>query len=174
MAEAPAPTKGGALGAVTRKVGPLPLWAWVGVVVLGYVAYRHFRGGGSTGGGNTAGTPATTDQAYVPGFDAAGASGGGGIGSTATPGVVNNYYYGDQAAQQAAGGGTAATGVGSPTGPGGVMTPGGPGPSGGGPIHGFGPGGPISGGQPSAQRSISYYVPASTQVAHPLNVPVAV
>lgn len=158
MAEAAAPPSGGKspLKMITQKVGPLPVWAYAAVLVLAYFLYRRSHPSGSSTGGTPSGGPATTDQAYVPGFDAAGAGGGGGIGSVGTPGVVNNYYYGDLAAQQANGGGTSATPVG--------QTPG--------PVRasvGIGYSGPGGGGvttpivQP--QRSPSYYVPPSTQVA---------
>jgi hypothetical protein len=31
-----------------RKIGPLPLWAWLGIAaVLGYLLYRHFSSGGT-------------------------------------------------------------------------------------------------------------------------------
>lgn len=48
MADAPAKAKAG----LTRKVGPLPLWAWVaGGLVVGYLLYKHFAGtlGASSG-----------------------------------------------------------------------------------------------------------------------------
>lgn len=91
----------------TRKLGPLPVWAWVGVLVAAYFLYRRLHPStptsSSTGSTGTAPTDQTT---YVPPFDAASMSGGGGIGSTGVPSTVNNYYYGDQAAQQSMGGGT--------------------------------------------------------------------
>jgi len=62
--------EGGIKGAITRQIGPLPAWAWVGVIVGGYFLYRILRGGGSgnttvttsgsggsTGGGSTGGDP---------------------------------------------------------------------------------------------------------------------
>ena len=100
MAEAPA-GRSGPLAMITRKVGPLPLWAYAAVLVLAYYLYRRSHPASSSPSG---GTPATTDQAYVPPFDAPGI--GGGIGATGLPNVTNNYYYGDQAAGQADGGGT--------------------------------------------------------------------
>ena len=118
MAETAAPPErgGGGLAMITRKVGPLPLWAYAALLVVAYVAYKHFKGGGSSG--TTSTTPPQQGDVVanpVPGFDAAGASGGGGIGATSTPSTVNNYYYGDQAAGQAAGGGTATFGPNPPS-----------------------------------------------------------
>jgi hypothetical protein len=84
--QAPPPEHGGGghggLSAVTRKLGPLPVWAWVGVVVAGYLLYRHFAGGGTA---STAASTDATDQTYVPPFDAATSAGSGGIGSTTLP-----------------------------------------------------------------------------------------
>jgi hypothetical protein len=132
VAEAPPAAEGGSpLKAITRKVGPLPVWAYAAILVIGYVLYKRMKGGSSS---TTAAAPATgaspTDQTtYVPGFDAAGAGGGGGIGATGVPSTVNNYYYGDQGSGQASGGGTSSgTPVTNP-----ISTPG-----------GGGSGGPIS------------------------------
>lgn len=114
MADSPAaehaPAKGGAMGILTRKVGPLPLFVWViAVAGIGYYLYRRSHPASSTNSSTDSTGTAPTDQStYVPGFDAA-SQGGGGIGSTSTPGVVNNYYYGDTAAGQASGGGTSST-----------------------------------------------------------------
>lgn len=104
MPDAPHPSgaSGSGLGAVTRKLGPLPVWAWAGVIVIGFLLYRHFRGGGSSAAAPTA-TGATTDQTYVPPFDAAGASGGGGIGTTGTSPAGISDTAGDV---QLTGGGT--------------------------------------------------------------------
>jgi hypothetical protein len=135
VAEAPPAAEGGSpLKAITRKVGPLPLWAYAAILVVGYFLYKRTKGGSTSSGtsGPAADTTQTAANTYVPGFDAAGAGGGGGIGSTATPGVVNNYYYGDQGSVQATGGGTSSGGD-----PSGVMTPGGG--STGGPIRAPGP-----------------------------------
>ncbi len=43
--------------AATRKLGPLPTWAWAGVVGVGALAYRSLRGGGAAG--HSSGTQAT-------------------------------------------------------------------------------------------------------------------
>lgn len=61
MADAPPKGKGGGLG---KKVGPLPLWAWViGGVLLLYVAYRFMTG--SSGSSGSAVQTQTT-QASTP------------------------------------------------------------------------------------------------------------
>ena len=65
-------------GAFTRKLGPLPVWAWGAIGVGGYIAYRWWTGGSST-----------ADQ----GADAStggGSSGGGGLGGapSGSTGVV--------------------------------------------------------------------------------------
>lgn len=105
MAEATERSGGGPLGVITRKVGPLPVWAYVAIGVLAFYLYRRSHPSSSTSG-SSAGTPSTTDQAYVPPFDAATSAGSGGIGSTPTTSTVNNYYYGDLGTAQASGGGT--------------------------------------------------------------------
>src|SRR5690349_20714035 len=43
----------GAQETLTRKIGPLPVYAWAGVGVLGFVAFRVLTGGG--GGQQTLG-----------------------------------------------------------------------------------------------------------------------
>lgn len=56
------------LSLVTRKVGPLPLVAWLGIGVGGFVLYRVLTGGGSSG-----------EMPIVPdGFDPDALTGGGG------------------------------------------------------------------------------------------------
>lgn len=163
MAEAAeTPAKGGGgMAALTRKVGPLPLWVWVVAVAgIGYWLYRrsHPSTATSSSTGST-GTAPTDQTTYVPGFDAAGASGGGGIGSTGTPGTVNNYYYGDQGSVQASGGGT------SPGGPNVPLVP-----------IGYGGGGPPAGGfgPPPKEPISSGFVPASGTVRPPIGHAVAV
>lgn len=91
MAEAPA-ARPGALGAITRKAGPLPVWAWAAVVLVGYLAYKHLKGSSATSA-QAPDTTQTDQNTYVPGFDAAGAGGGGGIGDTTLPQTIYNYYY---------------------------------------------------------------------------------
>lgn len=130
MADAPAPAKpkgrGGPLGVLTQKAGPLPVWAWAALLLGAFFLYRRLNPSGQTTGSTASGSSSGTDQAYVPPFDAASLSGGGGIGSTTTPGNVYNYYYGDQGAAQAGGGGTASGPItGTPAGPGTPGTSGG-------------------------------------------------
>jgi len=85
MAEAPPhppARRGGPLGPLTQKAGPLPVWAWVGLALVAFFLYRRLHPSTpSTGGG-----PAPTDQStFVPGFDAGALGGGGGIGDTTVP-----------------------------------------------------------------------------------------
>lgn len=104
MAEPETPARGGSpLGMITRKVGPLPLWAYAVIVVVAYYLYKHYSGSSSSTSTNS-----TTDTTAnpVPPFDAATSAGSGGIGYTPAQSTVNNYYYGDQNAGQAGGGGT--------------------------------------------------------------------
>jgi hypothetical protein len=70
------PDSGGAGGALTRKIGPLPAWGW-GVVVAGAVLVARKLGGkGATGGQSVPGT--------VPVGDVG--DGGAGTGDTVVPG----------------------------------------------------------------------------------------
>lgn len=77
---------------ISRKLGPLPLYAWAGLAVVAFLLYRHFHGSGSslaTTGGSTA----------VPLGDQSGSGlsdlGSGGLGSATLPDViVNNYLPG--------------------------------------------------------------------------------
>ncbi len=48
----PAPSSSSSRGsALTRKLGPLPVWAWAAAgLVLGYIVYRHFTGSSGSGG----------------------------------------------------------------------------------------------------------------------------
>lgn len=83
MADAPAAAKpdtpparkpagsGGATSQLTRKIGPLPLYAWAGVVVVAYLLYRHFKGASSSSSA-LGGTAADTAQTYVPAGDQSG------------------------------------------------------------------------------------------------------
>lgn len=86
MADTPAPkpaAKGGPVGGLTRKLGPLPVWAWAIIgLAVGYYVYEHYLKGATT---PAATTPATTANP-VPGSDQStgGASTSGGIGSTDT------------------------------------------------------------------------------------------
>lgn len=49
MAAPAAPPRGG--NALTRKLGPLPVWAWTAIgLAVGYVVYKHFTGQSGSGG----------------------------------------------------------------------------------------------------------------------------
>lgn len=61
----------------TRKIGPLPVWAWAGVVAGAVIIARRMRGGGG-GSTVTAGTPA------IVGGGGTGGTTGGGIGADTT------------------------------------------------------------------------------------------
>lgn len=63
----------------TRKVGPLPVIAWVGIGVGGFVVFRLLTGGSSSGNAASPGTGA------LPAFDGSGTDAGGGGGTTTTP-----------------------------------------------------------------------------------------
>jgi hypothetical protein len=62
----------GAKGALNKKVLGFPAWAWAGVAVVGFVAYRHFKGTSSSG------STAPADQTGIPGSQPG--SGGGSSG----------------------------------------------------------------------------------------------
>lgn len=175
MAEAPAREGGSPLAMITRKVGPLPVWAYAALLLLAYVLYRHYKGG------TTSSAPTDTTQTaantYVPGFDAAGAGGGGGIGDTSLPNTVNNYYYGTQGSTQADGGGTSSGTTSTGSGTGGPQRGGGPsgeGPPGGGttvtgaPIPGTGYGHGVDSGVPISHYS---YTPAVSPIVTLQSVP---
>lgn len=55
---------------LTRKVGPLPVWAWAAAILGAYLAYSHFRGGGS------AGNSASSDSTAAPVGSTTGAGSG--------------------------------------------------------------------------------------------------
>lgn len=64
---------GGIKGAFGRKVGPLPLWAWLGLATLlavGYYMYAKNKAANSTASqsAGTGGSAGTTDQSLVPQF----------------------------------------------------------------------------------------------------------
>jgi hypothetical protein len=70
------PRKAGGGSTFTRKMGPLPLWAWMGVglaVVLVYANWQKSKQGASTGLGSSAGatgvnSPGGVDASLVPQF----------------------------------------------------------------------------------------------------------
>jgi hypothetical protein len=62
MAPAPTPKAGG--NAITKKYGPLPGWAWVGLGVLGYYIYKQRKAAAAAAAGtSTAATTATDSTA---------------------------------------------------------------------------------------------------------------
>ncbi len=97
MAEAPpqAPPRHGASAphagdALTRKLGPLPVWAWALVVVGAYLLYKHYQG--TSAGAAAAASPAATSNPLPAGDMSGGGQGSGGAGTTppnAVPGGAN-------------------------------------------------------------------------------------
>jgi len=85
----PAATSKGKGAGLTKKIGPLPAWAW-GVLVLAVVAFFFLRSRGSSAAGET---PSGSPLASGTGGDSGGASGGGDnsqpstipVGSTGNP-----------------------------------------------------------------------------------------
>jgi hypothetical protein len=71
MSEA-APERSGGGNVFTRKMGPLPLWAWLGLatlVAVGYYMYSKNTSASSTSNpANTGGSTGTVDQSLVPQF----------------------------------------------------------------------------------------------------------
>jgi hypothetical protein len=69
---------GGVTDRFTRKLGPLPVWAWAALILVGYFAYNHFKNApaANTTDPNAPANPADTGT-YVPPFDSTtGATGG--------------------------------------------------------------------------------------------------
>jgi hypothetical protein len=71
MSEA-APESSGGGNVFTRKMGPLPLWAWLGLatlVAVGYYMYSKNKSASSTSNpASTGGSAGTVDQSLVPQF----------------------------------------------------------------------------------------------------------
>jgi hypothetical protein len=71
-AEPSGPTSGG--NVFTRKIGPLPMWAWMAIallVALFYYLYKKNKSSSSSSGSSTSdtgGSAGTTDQSLVPQF----------------------------------------------------------------------------------------------------------
>lgn len=66
---AAAPARGGGGNVLTRKIGPLPTWAWVAIVSVILIAFAYWRNsqsGGSTAASSTAADG--TDASQVPQF----------------------------------------------------------------------------------------------------------
>ena len=65
MAPASKPPAGKGGGSFfTNKVGPLPMWGWIAVAVVGVIIYRKVSGSGS-GSSSTSGTTSASDQAAL-------------------------------------------------------------------------------------------------------------
>jgi len=83
-AGSPSPSGGrGLSGALTKKYGPLPLYAWSGLVIVGYLLWRHFRSGSGALGGTAANSGGTGAGTFVPTGDQS----GGGTGEAGSSGV---------------------------------------------------------------------------------------
>lgn len=85
MAAKHQPKPGGKTNALTRKLGPLPVWAWAIVVAGVYLLYRNYKSG-------TAGATGAATANPVPGSDQSGSGlgTGGGIGASTAPTVIYN------------------------------------------------------------------------------------
>lgn len=124
---APSSSSGGALGGLTRKVGPLPAWAWAALLLVGFYIYQRRKSSAASGGGQPSSSAANSTGNVanpVPGFDAAANTGTGASGYGTQPGTIINNYYGTAAAGQATGGGTSSGGPAGTLGGGGSTKPG--------------------------------------------------
>lgn len=53
----------------TRKIGPLPMWGWMGIATLGAVGFALYKKNSSANATASSGAPSgTTDQSLVPQF----------------------------------------------------------------------------------------------------------
>lgn len=97
--------------ALTRKLGPLPAWAWGGVVGIAALGYRALRGPGATGANSSSGAVHTIggdgagfDYGDLPDIGSGGGSGGTPtlppIGGDQLPGVIGNITAGFTLQQQ--------------------------------------------------------------------------
>src|SRR5271155_3134735 len=74
MADTAAPPASGKGNVLTRKIGPLPTWAWVGIVIvpIGIYAYierkKSAAASNTTTGTDTTGASDMTDASQVPQF----------------------------------------------------------------------------------------------------------
>lgn len=97
------------MGALTRKLGPLPGWAWVALAVAGYMVYRHY------GAGRAPAVPpvdsSTGDSAGDSGQVASVGDGPGGGMLTASPGSGLSAAPSDAAWGQSAAGQLIANGA---------------------------------------------------------------
>lgn len=96
---------GGSVSArLTRKLGPLPVYAWALIALGAFLLWRHYKGGAATGSAGS--SPTGTNP--VPFGDQAGFSGG--IGSANVPPVVETITQPGADGAQASGGGTSSSG----------------------------------------------------------------
>jgi hypothetical protein len=68
---APAPTRSSSSNVFTRKMGPLPVWAWMGValgVALAYYYWKQNKASASTASQASSTQAGTTDSSLVPQF----------------------------------------------------------------------------------------------------------
>lgn len=81
MAEGDVGTGSRASNALTKKLGPLPGWAWVGLAVGGFIVYRKLAGGSSSSSSAAvpAGSTDTSLGATTPGSLDTGGGGGGAL-----------------------------------------------------------------------------------------------
>jgi len=78
--------------AVTKKIGPLPGWAWVLIVAGGAWGYKIYRGRSSVPAGPT---PLSTDASVAPGgFPVGTGNAGGGVGFGGGTGSVTGQAFG--------------------------------------------------------------------------------
>lgn len=75
MAAAPVPAKGG--NVLTRKLGPLPGWAWAAVAVGGFYLWKKRRAAAAAAASSTTSTAAGSPAAAYPGSNGATAAGSG-------------------------------------------------------------------------------------------------
>lgn len=106
---------------LSRKLGPLPVYAWALIAVGAFLLWRHYKGNAATG---SAGSSTPTGTNPVPFGDQAGFSGG--IGNAQVPPVVETITQPGADGAQASGGGTTSdnsTGATTPTSSAVVTTP---------------------------------------------------
>lgn len=73
MAATTPPKTGGALGAITKKYGPLPGWAWAGLGVAGFFIYKQRKAAAAAAASSTDSTASPT--ASLPTSDVTAPSG---------------------------------------------------------------------------------------------------
>lgn len=106
---------------LSRKLGPLPVYAWALIAVGAFLLYRRYKGNAATGSAGS--SPTGTNP--VPFGDQA-SFGSGGIGNAQVPDAVQIVTQPGADGAQASGGGTTSdnsTGVSTPTSSDSVTTP---------------------------------------------------